>query len=261
MEATENIFRETWNRRSMIWALAINDLKLRYKNSFFGFVWSFLEPLLLLAIIYLVFTTIFKQEIENYPLYLLMGLIIWNTVERGTNTGIMSMLTKANIIKKISVRRELLVISTALTTHMMLFFELIVFGIFMAFFGIIPPITVVLLPLVFLTLFALILGLSLILGSLNVFFRDIQPIWHVILRAGFFLTPIFYTFELLPSNIQDLLRLNPVVGIMELSRAFTIDSLMPDSGQIFYTVSVSIVILLIGFVVFRRLDQNLVEEL
>jgi len=190
-----------------------------------------------------------------------LGLIIWNTAERGTNMGIMSMLTKANIVKQIAVRRELLVVSTTLTTHMMLFFELIVFAIFMAIFGILPPVYVVLLPLVLLTMFALILGLSLALGSMNVYYRDIQPIWHVIIRVGFFATPIFYSLDIFPNDIQNLLWINPLVGIMEISRALTIDSAMPGFIYIIYTFVVSIGILVVGFAIFKRLDKNLVEEL
>jgi len=258
---SEKLVESLWNRRSMIWAIAVNDLKLRYKHSLLGFFWTFLEPILLLAVMYVVFTNIFKNNIENYPLYLLLGLILWYNIERGTNLGIQSLLAKAGIIQKIYFRRELLIISANITVFIMMFFELIAFSVFMAIFGIIPPIEVIFFPLVLILLFCLTLGISLILGPINVYYRDIQPIWHVVLRGGFFLTPLFYTLDIFPEDIQSLLKLNPMVGIMDLSRAFTIHAPLPATGEIIYSITVSIGILFLGFFVFKKFDKRLVEEL
>lgn len=245
----------------MIWVFAVNDLKLRYRNSFLGFIWNFLEPLLLLGVMYVVFTTLFHNSIENYPLYLLSGLILWNMFSRGTNIASNSLLSRASLIQKIYFRREILVISSTLTSFFMMIFEFGVFAVFMVIFGVTPTILVVLLPLVLVMLFTLTLGISFFLSSLNVYYRDMEKIWTVILQAGMFMTPIFYKLDIFPENIKSLLHLNPMAGIMEISRAIMINSQAPNMQTILTTVAITGAILICGYIVFRKLDYRLVEEL
>lgn len=257
----ENLLKTIWKRRSMIWVFAVNDLKLRYRNSILGFLWSFLEPLLLLGVMYVVFTTLFHNAIENYPVYLLLGLIIWNTFSRGTNMAANSLLSRAALIQKIYFRREILVISSVLTSFFMMIFEFCAFAVFMIIFGVTPPVLIVLLPLVLVMLFTLTLGISFFLSSLNVYYRDAQYIWSVIIQAGFFLTPIFYKLDVFPSNIRSLLHLNPMVGIIEISRALVIHTQMPDMHIILTTLTITGIVFIFGYVAFRKLNYRLVEEL
>lgn len=245
----------------MIWIFAVNDLKLRYRNSFLGFIWSFLEPLLLLGVMYFVFTNLFHNAIANYPLYLLSGLILWNMYTRGTNMGSTSLLGRAGLIQKMYFRRETLVISSVLTSFFMMVFEFGAFVIFMAIFGVMPPLIVILFPLVTVLLFLLTLGMSFFLSSLNVYYRDTEKIWAVIVQAGMFLTPIFYKLDVFPASLKSLLQLSPMVGIMEISRALLINEQMPDTQTILMTMAITGIVFVCGYLTFRKLDYRLVEEL
>jgi len=258
---SKNLLRTVWIRRSLIWLFTVTDLKLRYKNSVLGFFWSFLEPLLMLGVFYVVFTSIFKNQVENYPLYLLSGLVIWYMFSRGTSMGMNSMIGRGGMLQKIYFRREILVISSVLTSFLMMLFELGVFFIFMIIFGVIPNASIIVFPLVLINLFFLTLGISFILGPLNVYLKDIQYIWNIVLTAGFFVVPLFYKMDVLPENVIEILKINPLVGIFDLSRAMLINTEMPNSGEILSMVGITLIVLVAGYLVFKKLDYRLVENL
>ena len=258
---SNNLLNEIWNRRSLILLFAINDVKLRYRNSVLGFLWTFLEPLLMLSILYLVFTNIIKSNIENYALYLLLGLIIWYMFSRATSMGLSSLVDKAGIIQKIYFRRELVVISSCLSAFFMMIFEFVAFVVFMGIFKFIPPITVLVLPLILIDLFVLSLGLSFLLSSLNVYYRDIKFIWQIALQAGFFLSPIIYEMNMIPENIRWIISLNPLVPILNTAHDAVLYGILPDVLTVTQIVLSTTVIFVIGFVVFKIKDKHLVEAL
>jgi len=256
-----NFIQEVWNRRSLIWLLAFNDVKLRYRNSVLGFVWSFLEPLLMLTVLYFVFTNILKSDIENYPLYLLLGLIIWYMFSRATTMGLSSLTDRAGIIQKIYLRREIIVISACLTAFIMMGFEFAAFVVFVIVFQFIPPTTIVLLPLILLDLFILSVGISLVLSVLNVYFRDIRFIWQVVIQAGFFLSPIFYKLDIFPENISAILSLSPMAHVLDIAHELVLYGNLPPLESVAYVISFTIAIFIVGYAVFRFKDRKLVEEL
>lgn len=255
------ITNEVWNKRSLIWEFAISDLKIRYRNSILGFFWNFLEPLLMLTVLYVVFTNIFETEIEFFPLYLLLGLIIWNMFVRGTQISLNSAQSKSNILTQVYIPLEILPISAALTSFMMLSFEIIVLSIFFAVFQLIPPITIIILPLLIILEFVLVLGISFPLSVLNVRYKDVQFIWGVILQVGFFATPIFYKLDILPEKIQTILMFSPIVQIMNISRDVALYGILPNMIQIIIVISTTSLILIIGYGVFRKMKNMLIEEL
>lgn len=254
-------YEEIWKKRSLIYNFAISDLKIRYRNSVLGFFWTFLEPLLMLSVLYLVFTNLFKSQIEHFPLYILLGIIIWNMFSRGTTIGINSILTRSSILTQIYFPREIPSLSATITAFLMLCFELIVFGIFMAVFQFVPPSTIVLLPFVLLLEFILVLGLSLPLSVLNVRFRDTQFIWAVNLQVGFFITPIFYKLDILPEYIQNILYFSPMVQIVNMAHDVTLYNIMPSIESIQIAVATTLLIFAIGYAIFRKSQVRVMEEL
>ena len=256
-----SLIAEIWKKRSLVFTLAFNDVKIRYRYSFLGFLWSFLEPLLMLGVLYIVFTNIFKNSIENFPVYLLLGLVIWYMFSRATSMGQMSLLEKSGIIKSIYVRREIIVLSSCLTALIMMCFEFLAFGFFIGVLNFIPPYTIILLPVLIITLFIFSYGLSLLLSALTVYYRDIKFIWTVALQAGFFLTPIFYELDMLPENIQQILRINPLVSILEMAHDIVIFGTLPTLYATLHVVISTIIIFVIGYVVFKLKDKRLVEQL
>lgn len=252
---------EVWSRRSLIITLAFTDLKLRYRNSVLGFSWSFLEPLLMLTVLYLVFTNIFKGTIEHYPLFLLLGLITWNMFSRGTHMGMDSILNKAGLVSKTYLPREVVVVSGVLTSFFMMLLEMIVFFIFMVGFQVIPADTVIILPLMLPLLFILTLGVSLALSSLYVYFRDIRSIWTVVLQTGFFLSTVMYKIDIFPKSIRPIISLNPLIPFIDTLRDATIYAKWPDANNMAYLVVVVFAVFAIGYAIFKRLDRRIIEEL
>ena len=258
---TTTTIGEIWSRRSLIRTFAVNDLVIRYKSSVLGVIWSLIEPLFMLAILYVIFTHVFKTDIENYQLYLLLGIIIWSFFSRATTTGINSFLGRAGVITQIYFPREILPISACVTALLILGIEFGVFIAFLAVFQFVPPATAVILPGVVGLLFALTLGISLLLSVLNVRFRDIQSMWGIVTYAGFFVTPIIYRIDVFPEEVQRILLISPVTQIMEMAHQAVLFGELPAAGNVAYTVLVTFGILAAGYLVFRRYQFKATEEI
>lgn len=253
--------QEIIKKRSLIYNLAVADLRIRYRNSVLGFFWTFLEPLLMLTVLYIVFTNLFKSQIEHFALYILLGIILWNMFSRGTTIGLNSILSRGNILTQIYFPREIPAISAVLTSFLMLCFELIVFGIFMGAFRFVPAVTIVFLPFVLLIEFALVLGISLPLSVLNVRYRDAQFIWAVILQVGFFLTPIFYKSAILPEYFQKILYFSPMYQLVNMAHDSVLFGKIPNMIDIEVTVGTTLLIFIVGYLIFRKMQVRIMEEL
>lgn len=249
------------NSRALVFNFAILDLKIRYRNSVLGFFWSFLEPLLLLGVLYLVFTNVFRTEIEHFPLFLLLGLILYYMFQKGTEYGQTSISSKSAWLTQIYIPRWIPALSATITVSLMLVFDLIVFGIFMAVFQFWPPITILFLPLILCLEFVLVLGLCLPLSVLNVRFNDIQFIWKVILHAGFFLTPIFYEISVLPQIAQDILKFSPMVQILNMARDVTLYNTLPTMEEITLAIGTTLIVFFVGYGIFYKLKKRVIEAL
>jgi lipopolysaccharide transport system permease protein len=215
----------------------------------------------MLSVLYIVFTSIFKSDIPNYVLFLLLGLIMWNMFTRGTGMALNSILGRGGIITKVYFPREILPLSSCITSFMMMMFE---FGVFFAFviaLQFVPPITIVLLPLLLFLEFVLALGLGLPLAVLNVYYRDIQYIWNVLLYAGFFVTPIFYSLQMLPEELQKWFYLSPITQIIDMARNVTLYNVLPTPQTLLFTTLACFGVLVVGYVIFRRFEVRVAEEL
>ena len=252
---------EMWKTRGILFNFAITDLKIRYKNSILGILWSVVEPLLMLGVLFIVFSTMFKMEIENFPIYLLLGIITYNFFKNGTNIALSSLSNRSSLITQIYFPRSIPAISSCLTASIMLIVELCVLGIFMIYFQFTPPLTIFYLIPLYCLAFVFILGISLGLSVLNVKFKDVEFIWGIILHAGFFLTPIFYRFDFLPESVQNILSLSPMVQIVTMAHHVTLYGTLPSLNSILYTTSSIFVILAIGYLIFRKYQTRIVEEM
>lgn len=248
------------NKKSLIRELSILDLKLKYRGSILGFFWTFLEPLLMLGVLYVVFTSIFPNRIEQFPLYLLLGIIMWNMFVNGTTMSVNSIVTRGGLLTQIFLPRSIFATSSVVTSTIVFGFEFIIFLIFMAVFQFIPPITILLLPLILVMGFVLVLGIALPLSVLNVYYRDVEFIWAIIARAGFFITPIFYTLDMLPENIRQLVLLNPVARLVEMAHNVTLYGTLPSNQDLLYTIGIISLIFFVGYAIFRKMEGRIVEE-
>lgn len=260
MDTNSNIITNLWNYRHLTFKLAMSDFRLRYKNSVLGFFWSLAEPLLMLVVLYVTFSFFMKMNVEHYQLFLLMGIISWNMMSRGTTMALNSILGKPGLVNKVYFPREILIISSCITALLMTLLEFVVFGIFMVIFAVVPTMTAIYFPLLLIIQFILIVGLSLGLASLNVYYRDIQYIWAVIIQAGFFATPIFYPISIIPEKYVWIVKLNPMTHIIDMLRGSVIYSISPIMRDIIFVIMSTFIILIIGYIIFLRLEPRFAEE-
>ena len=252
---------EMWKTKGILFNFAISDLKIRYRNSILGILWSLIEPLLLLGVLFVVFSSMFRFEIPNFPIYLLLGIICWNFFKNGTLFALNSLTNRSALITQIYFPRSIPGLSAGITASIMLVFELVVLTIFMVIFGFIPTYTVILLiPILALEL-VLILGISLPLSVLNVKYKDTEFIWNIVVHAGFFLTPIFYQFDMMPDYVQNVLQFSPMVQIVTMAHHVVLYGTLPSINSILYAVGSISVITVIGYLIFRKYQAKVVEEM
>ncbi|MFZ2497934.1 MAG: ABC transporter permease [Methanosarcina sp.] len=252
---------ELYGYRNLIWQLAWSEFKLRYKNSILGYFWSLLEPLLMLLVLYVVFSNLMRVKVEYFQLFLLLGIILWNFFSRATNIGMFSIVGKPGMVKKIYFPRDIFVISSCITALLMSIFESLIFIMFMVFFRVPISINLAYAPLILIFLFTISLGFSLALSALNVFYRDVQFIWQVLLQVGFFATPVVYTLETFPENIRNFILLNPIARVLISARDTIIYSSPAKIEDLLFMFLSSIFFLFVGYIIFSRLEPRFAEEI
>jgi lipopolysaccharide transport system permease protein len=256
-----NHLKELYDYRNLIWQLAWSEFKLRYKNSILGYFWSLLEPMLMLLVLYVIFSNLMRVQVKYYQLFLLLGIILWNFLSRATTIGMFSIVGKPGMVKKIYFPRDIFVISSCVTALLMTIFESLIFIMFMVFFRVSVSINLMYIPLILSCLFIISLGLSLALSALNVFYRDVQFIWQVLLQIGFYATPILYTIDIFPQNLQRFILLNPIARILNSARDTIIYSSPAKTEDLLFMVLSSIVFLLVGYIIFSRFEPEFAEEI
>lgn len=247
--------------RSLIMAFATGELKNRYRNSVLGFVWSILEPLILLSVLYIVFTSLLKSEIPNFPVYLLLGLIMWNFIAKSTTMGLHSISSKGSLLSNVYFQRAIPALSSNITGLMMLGLEFIVFAFFLVGFGIVPSTTILLLPYLVFLVFLISLGLSLPLSVLNVLYKDVQFIWTIVLGVGFFVHPIVYSVSMLPQNVHEKFTLIPTVRIFDMIHNVVIFGNIPPLNDFIYVTIFAFITLGVGYAIYRTFESKIVEDL
>lgn len=256
-----NHLRELYNYRQLIWAISWGDFKWRYKNSILGYFWSLLEPLVMFIILYIVFSNLMKVQVEYYQLFLLLGIIMWNFFVKATNLGLNAIVGKPSMVQKIYFPREILIISACITAMLQSLFESIIFIVFLIALWVPLSWNILYMPLILFLYFILTLGTAFVIGALNVYYRDIQFIWVVVLQAGFFITPVIYPLSIFPPSLQVILRLNPIAQIIELSRDCILYSNPPFPLALTYVIITSLIIFISGYLIFLRLEPRFAEEM
>lgn len=206
--------------RSILREMVVSDFKVRYQGSVLGYLWSLLRPLFLFLILYIVFTKFLKlgAGIPHYPVYLLIGIVLWNFFLEATATASTSIVGRGDLIRKISIPRYLVVVSSSVSAFINLTINLLVIFVFALANGVDPMKSWLLMPLLIIELFVLAISLGFILSAMFVKYRDVSYVWEVVLQAGFYATPILYPLSILAIKYQKLLMLNPMAQIIQDAR-------------------------------------------
>ena len=264
--------RELYNYRGLIYYLVLRELKVRYKNSVLGFLWSLLNPLAMMLVFTVVFGLLYKRADgpEQYPIFLLCGLLPWNYFQAGVMGSINSINGNGNLVKKVYFPREVLPLSTILSQLINLLLAFIVLFVALAIFR--PHFSAwwLLLPVVILIQTAFMFGLALILSTVNVFYRDMTMIMDVVMLAWFFLTPVFWDVSLLPAAADffgiaiDVRRIyyivNPMASIINMYRDILYNGYRTDPDFFLRTTITAVLFLGVGYWFFYRYCGRFGEE-
>jgi len=258
--------------RELIYNLVIRELKIRYKNSALGILWSLMNPLLMMIVFTIVFTVMTPvADIDKYPVFLLCGLLPWNFFNASVLGATISLVANSALIKKVYFPREVIPIAIILANLVHFFIALVVLFVFIALFQIELTIWAIYLPVIVLIQIILTLGISLFLATANVFYRDTQQILDVLLLAWFFFTPIFYPINILPKSYDlfgvtlDVWRLvyilNPMASLVANYRIILYYGSPPALDFLIRTAFTAVVIFFIGWIVFKKYSWHFAEEL
>ena len=238
--------------RDLLFELVRRELKVKYKRSILGFVWSMLNPLLMMIVMTIVFSHLFRFSIKNYPIYLLSGIIFWNFFSTSTNLSSFSLISNADLLKKVPFPRMLLVASAVGSQFINLLFAFIPLILLMFVLRMPPKLSFLSLPIPFVSLLLFTLGVSLILSILSAYFSDIAYIYQIVLLAWMYLTPIFYPPSIVPAKYQIFLTLNPMYHIIWSFREAIYFGIFPSGETLYFSLLFSFLVFLIGIWIFNK---------
>lgn len=255
-----NLWKDLYIYREFLQTSVKKDIRGKYKGSFLGVLWSFINPLLSVIVYAIVFSKIMRFNIENYLIYLITGVLPWTFFTTAINTGMNSILFNTNIIKKVYFPRIILPISSVTSSLVNFLISCIVIMIFVIFSGIGLTLNVLWLPIIALTQYFFCMGLVFILSAIEVFVRDMEHIIAFILGMAFYMTPILYKPEQVPENLRFILDLNPMTHIINSYRDIFYYKTSPEILNLFVVFGISILVLFIGYHVFEKLQRGFAEE-
>ncbi len=244
------------------WDLLLNlvgrALKLRYKRSLLGFGWTMLNPLLTMVIFTLVFSRLFSQ-VENYPLYVIIGLLAYNLFSTGSSQGLASVAEAGALLRKVGVPKAIFPLAAVSANLVNFLLSLIPLFFLMLFLGAPPRAAVAWVPLGVLLLFMFTLGTALVLTTLNVFFRDVRYLYEAGLLAWFYATPVFYPIGIVPEKQRIFIELNPLVPVIETFRAPLYGGVAPSARSVIGALAAATVALSLGIILFKRYERRFID--
>ena len=253
-------FKNLYNYRELLKSNVKKEIRGKYKGSFLGILWSFLNPLLMVAVYAIVFPYIMRVQTDNYLIFLICGVIPWVFFTTVMNQGMIIIRTNSGIIKKVYFPREILPISVAVSGLVNFFISCAIIVLFCIFGGIGVSWHILLLPIIALFEFILLLGLILGFSAINIYIKDTEYIVQFIINMLFFGTPILYSVSLFPERLRWILYLNPMTHIISSYRDIFMYHQLPTLNSFTYMIITSILVLIIGFIIFRKLEKGFAEE-
>ena len=241
--------------------LIARDFKTKYKRSVLGVLWSFLNPLLTMTVQYIVFSTLFKSDIRNFPLYLLTGIVCFSFFNESSTMALMSIVGNAQLITKVYVPKYIYPVSRILSSTVNLLLSLIPLMAVMVLTGTPFRPSLLLLPFGLGCLVAFSMGMGFLLSAMMVFFRDTQFLWGVVSMLWMYLTPIFYPESIIPARLMTLFKCNPLYHIIRFVRIILIDGVSPEPKAYALCLAASFIPLLIGALIFRANQDKFVLNL
>lgn len=248
------------NYREFLKSNVKKDIRGKYKGSFLGVLWSFINPLLSVLVYAIVFPYIMRIKIENYLIYLITGIIPWTFFTTSINMGMISVLSNADIIKKVYFPRIILPLSTVTSCLVNFLISCLIILLFCFGSGLGVSIHLIWLPIIALIQYIMLLGFTFILSAIEIYMRDIEHIVNFILSMAFYVTPILYTPDIFPNRLSWVLTINPMAYLVNAYRSIFFYQQIPNINELLIVSIFSFVIFMIGYFIFEKLQKGFAEE-
>ena len=263
MRTSKNLYirscQELWRYKDLLKQLVTRDIKLKYRRSFLGYVWSVLNPLLIMIVMTIVFSAMFNRNIENFPVYLFCGQLLFNYMNNSTHQAIFSITGNSALLKKTYVPKYIFTVAKITSGLVDLVFSMGALAIVMLVTRAGISWHVLLAPLVLVELYLFCLGLGLFLSQANVFFRDIQYIYNAVTTAWMYLTPIFYPITSLPEELAwCVIHLNPMYYFVGQFRALVYQGTMPEPFIMVAGLIAPVLMLMLGLWSFHKSEDRFI---
>ncbi len=260
--------RQQKNSLYLLTNLVSKEFKLKYRRSVLGVVWSMLNPLLMMIVMALIFSNIFRFSFDMYPfaVYLILGQTFFAVFQDGSNGSLRSIIDAAPLIKKVRVQKIIFPTERVLFAGVNFCFSLIAVALVMIFFGMVPSWKVVLVPVLLVLLLVFTLGVGYLISSLVVFFRDVEHLWGVLTTIWFYLTPIFWPYEALMQNgiewVFQLIQFNPMFHFVACFRQLVTGIALPSDFGVGFELGLcavfAFVTFFVGLLVFKKLEKKFI---
>ena len=256
-----SVFKGLYEYRELLKTSIKKDIRGKYKSSILGVIWSFLNPLLQLAVYAIVFPLIMKSNIPNYTVFVCCGLIPWTFFSTAISRTSFVMIENANIIKKVYFPRKILPISIVTSEMVNFIISTVIILAFVMAYGIGFSWYIVFYPVILIIQYILLIGISLLVSSITVYIRELQHFIGILLQLLFYATPIVYGLDIIPESFRWILKINPMSYIIDGYRSIFYYQRMPDFAGLGIVFAISLILCIIGYLVFNKLQKRFAEEL
>lgn len=258
MKQVVNYIKGFIKYKDLLKELVSRDIKVRYRRSILGMLWTILNPILMMCVFTIVFSQLFKSDIENFTVYFLCGNVIWSFMTESTNNALNSIVANQSLIKKVYIPKYLFPVSKVMSSMVNLFFAYIAVIIVMLVTGTKFHATMFLsiVPIFYVMLFSI--GLGMLLATGMVFFRDVSQLYSVITLAWMYLTPMFYPASLLEQVLPVALKWNPLYHYIDYLRCLVLEGSIPGVRENLTCLVFSVIVFVIGVRVFYKKQDRFI---
>lgn len=251
-------------RRQYIFAvkqMVSREVKRKYARSYLGIVWSVLNPLMSMAVLSLIFSTIFQRSIENYPIYYLTGSLFWHLFSDATSHGMSALVDNRAMLLKVKMSKQTFVIARVLTALTNFGYSFVAYVIMLLVFRIRPTVYIIFLPIDVFFMFMFAMGITFALSIIYVFFADIKYLYSIFLQLLLYISALFYPVDRLSETMQWVIRKNPVYNYIEFARDIVLYGIMPEPVLWIKITLWGVISFVIGYIFFKKYENLVMQKI
>jgi ABC-2 type transport system permease protein len=258
--ARQNNWRGLWQYRELLKNLVVRDIKVRYKRSVLGFAWMMINPLVTMVVLWLVFHELFRSE-SSYALYLITGLLFFNFFSLGSSQGMSSVVYAGGLIRKVAVPKAIFPLASVLANLVNFAFSLVPLVVVLVVLRVDITPAMLAIPIPIAACFLFTFGVSLLLATLNVFYRDVRWFYDSALQVIQWITPIVYPISIIPEQYRGMFTYNPLARMVEAFRAPIMTGPTTTPGELALVLGIGVVTAIAGWLVFHKYEDRFINYL